>query len=95
MAMLFDTIPSFKMPDDETLEHIHYVIITTEFEITKPPKYPVPLHVADLTEYYSWSEHNGIFMEHNVLVIGAPIGKIMFVFENEEDALAFKLRWAD
>ena len=93
MALLFDTIPSLKMPDEETLPHTHHVVVTVEFQITTPNRFPVPLHMADLTEYYSWAQHNGMFMEHNVLVIGAPIGKIMFVFENEENAAAFKLRW--
>ena len=91
--MFFDTEPMWKMPDEEKIPHEHYVRYRIDF--IEEIQY-FRCYRADLTEYYSWAEFNGIEMEHNILIHGSR-GKntlLMFVFWTAEDAMAFKLRWS-
>ena len=94
MALLFETEPCELMPDQQKIkDHKHNVRLHIDF-------FPVVgspfVHcAADLWKYYNWAKDNKIFMEHNILRLGQD-GKrtlVMFVFENAEDATAFKLTW--
>lgn len=99
MFDIFNTIPPWKMPDEEIIqEHTHYVKMRIEYKSVQQ-RYPNGLirteYVADLSEYYNWAKENKIFMEHNPLIYSKIGSKslLMFVFKDAIDAMAFKLRW--
>lgn len=87
-----DTIPEWKMPDEERIPHHNRVIIRMWAKLSMNDI----CWLLDLTEYYDWAEDNGIDMEHNMLRIGEDKCKsaVMFTFWNDTDAMAFKLRWS-
>jgi hypothetical protein len=93
--IVWDTIPTWKMPDDCVIQdHTHRVCLKIDFN-RKYDSWVFPIHMGDLQEYYIWSLENGIFMEHNLLRQTRD-GKrctVMFVFNSDIDAMAFKLRW--
>ena len=95
VMMLYNTIPSQKMPDDEVIQDHIYRAVLRLYCKTVTDMHGYQECVLDLREYYEWTKDNDIFMEHNLLRQGRHDleNVIMFVFENEEDAMAFKLRW--
>jgi len=89
-----DTIPRWKMPDEEKIPHTHKVVMRFWSVTSKDGAYYVS-RIVDLTEQYDWAEYNGIEMEHNMMLIGGNVVRtsIMFTFWSAESAMAFKLRW--
>lgn len=91
---LCDTIPEWKMPDEEKIQdHQYHVKLRMNFDKVDNNVYPY--YVGNLEKYYHWTTENGIFMEHNILIHGKD-GKdmlVMFVFEDEVSAMGFRLRW--
>lgn len=95
MMYHFETIPPWKMPDDEIIQnHEHHVFLRIDFNIDHDVYHTM---VGDLSKYYDWAKENGVFMEHNILRQGKD-GKrstVMFVFKNAIDAMGFKLSWKE
>lgn len=86
---LTETIPTWKMPDQEKIPHIHYIRMRLWANLIENE------WIIDLTEYYKWTKENNIEIEHNVLRMGEDRypSTIMFTFWNSIDSMAFKLRW--
>lgn len=86
-----DTIPMWKMPDDERIPHTHHFIMRFWAE-SLPNCWQI-----NLMEQYDWAIENGIEVEHSPIQIGENKKRtsIMFRFWTEIDAMAFKLRWAE
>ena len=90
-----NTIPQWKMPDEEKIPHTHSVRIRQWAEFTELKKGFYFEYIVDLTKYYEWAEENYIELEHNLLILGEDRRptSIMFTFWNAIDAMAFKLTW--
>ena len=93
--IITDTIPSWKMPDEEKIPHTHHVRIRQWAKLVHRNLYSE--YIIDLTKYYEWAEENNMEIEHNILRLGEDQRKssIMFTFWDDADAMAFKLRWAE
>jgi len=89
-----NTIPQWKMPDDEKIPHNHTVLMRLWAELVIQEDYYAEW-ILDLTEYYDWTKENNMEIEHNMLILGEDRvrSSIMFTFWTATDAMAFKLRW--
>ena len=88
------TEPQEKMPADCELSHDFHVNLRIDCSFI-PNQGFGRVYLGDLTKYYYWTNECGMKLEHNILRYGENGQKtlIMFVFENETDAMGFKLRW--
>ena len=68
----YDTIPRWKMPDQEKIPHRYKVGIRLDF-IYNPTVAGWGEFLGDLTKYYDWSKKYNIEMEHSIIRFGREI----------------------
>jgi len=94
--LLHKTIPDEPNDWDKKYKNFLYRLkIFCQYDIKREGI--VDYNIADLTKYYKWGKKNNLIFHHTVLILPNPKknnkGSIWFLFLNQEDQLAFKLKW--